>query len=81
VAVALDVERAVGALELRQVDRRQVAGRVVEEQVLRAVVDDEARGHEVRRLRLGQVEHDLLAQRLEAAKRSSKRSIAVSTAR
>ena len=35
----LDVERAIVAAELHQVDARQVAGRVVEEHVLGARVD------------------------------------------
>ena len=43
----LDVELAVLAAELHQVERGEVAGGVVEEQVLRAVVHEDARGGEV----------------------------------
>jgi len=53
------------AQELDQVDRGEVAGGVVEEHVLRAIVDDEPAGHEVMRGLLGEVEHVRLASRLE----------------
>ncbi len=51
----LGVERAIRQAELHQIDARQIAGRVVEEHVLRAVVNDHAVGHKVVSDRLGEV--------------------------
>ena len=65
VAEALDVEASVLAQELHEIDRREVARGVVQEHVLRAVVDDEAGGDEVMGRLLGQIEDVLLTGRLD----------------
>ena len=59
----LRIERAIRPAKLHQVDARQIARRIVEEHVLRAVVHDDAVGDEMARHRLCQIEHVLFAAR------------------
>ena len=63
---ARDVEPAVVLEEGYQVEGGEIARRVVEEHVLRAVVDHETVGDEMPGRRLGKIEHRLLADRLKA---------------
>ena len=66
--VGRHIDPAGRIAELHEVQRGEIAGRVVEEHVFRAIVDHEAVGDEVVRDRLGKVEHGFLADVVETRK-------------
>jgi hypothetical protein len=67
VTITRDVELALLVEELGQIERRQIAGRVIEEHVLAAIVHDQTGRHEVMRVRLGQIVDRLFSEEGEAA--------------
>ena len=62
---SLDIERAVCCFEFQQIERREIARRVVEEEVLRAVVNEDSVGDKMAADRLGQVIHIFDSGRLD----------------
>jgi hypothetical protein len=69
VAEPFDVELAVRPPELHEVQAGEVACRIVEENVLGAIVDDESVGDEVLGRLLREIEHLLVAERFDALHR------------